>query len=141
VSDCGHAEEGKEYSLWLNGTFKRSEKISVKRGESFIAKCVPAVGCESYHKEYFSLSMALAVGHQLSVNVKIINTTRNDGRTWRMNIIFDESLIASCSLLTFSRPEKVTCRVDEDASGINITCSTTKIYPRAKCDFLVYVNK
>ncbi|KAK0066795.1 polymorphic transmembrane cluster 2 transmembrane protein 2 [Biomphalaria pfeifferi] len=142
VPDCGHAEEGKEYSLWLNGTIQnRDKEVAVKRGKSFIAKCVPAAGCKSLHEQIFSLSMALAVGHQLSVNVKIVKTTRNDNKTWRTELISSESLIASCSLLTFSRPENVTCEVDEGTSGINITCNTTKIYPRAKCDFLVYVNE
>ncbi|XP_055866439.1 uncharacterized protein LOC106062016 isoform X2 [Biomphalaria glabrata] len=140
-SDCGPAEEGKQYQLSYRWTAtSNATKLTVRRNGHMIGGCDTG-HCSSYYIR-FNISIGKATEQEFVIHVTIENITREDASNWTISYIgnHDSKHLSYCYLPTFFRPNNVTCHTVEDMIGLKIKCTTVKVYPAAKCLFLVYIK-
>ncbi|KAK0066940.1 polymorphic transmembrane cluster 2 transmembrane protein 2 [Biomphalaria pfeifferi] len=136
LKDCEPAEEGKDHQLTLNWTAQDldNKELRVKRGDGTPGKCDSLTkNCSSFFRDKFTISRS-----RFSVDVMIHKVERSDAKIWRIS--YSETPIAECKLSTYIKPENVRCYQEENKSEINVTCTTSKVYPAAKCSFHIYIN-
>ncbi|GFO08714.1 hypothetical protein PoB_003521900 [Plakobranchus ocellatus] len=143
---CSPAEEGEQTTLSCTVNTAKTCNTDIK-SEWFVDSytsgrilgCTNA-GCGSFFRDIFSSTDS---GSTLTISKvsRTVPTQFSMETRWTCKYCSGPNVTACSMLEIYAKPENPSCTVREntavpnDIESVTVSCSTTKVYPRAKCSF------